>query len=137
VPSAAPNVLRRIAEHELEECFHDLSPTKKAELATSLVRQWTTNGGEAVLLTLEKEFWFHIEHFEDGRRNVVRDVRDCNFTAHLQRNRVIEVEIPALLDTLNVCQSARCYTDDGEMLQLRVNPAGKSYHIELVPDAER
>jgi hypothetical protein len=132
-----PTALRRIAKHELDQCFCDLSATKKDELATSLVRQWTTNDGEAVILTVEREFWFHLNRLEDGRTQIVRDVQPGTFVAHLRRSRVIEEAIPALLDQLSVCQSAQCYSDDGELLQLRVSPAQKKYYIELVPDSEK
>ena len=42
------NALRRIAEYELDQCFHDLNPLTRDELATSLVRQWIGNDGNAV-----------------------------------------------------------------------------------------
>lgn len=135
--SAKPNVLRRIAEHELAQSFCDLAPMKKDELATSLVRQWATHAGEAVILTSEHEIWFHLQRLEGGGTKVVRDVRPANFVKHLRRSRVVEEEIPALLDALNVRQSVQCYTEDGELLHLRVNPAEKKYYIELVPDSER
>ena len=45
------NALRQIAEHELDRCFHDLSPFTRDELATSLVRQWIGNDGNAVIVT--------------------------------------------------------------------------------------
>jgi hypothetical protein len=135
--AAKPNVLRRVAEHELEQTFCDLTAAKKAEFATSLVRQWATNAGEAVILTLEREFWFHLSRLDGGGTQVVRDVQPGTLAGHLRRSRVIEEEIPALLDALSVRQSVQCYNDDGELLQLRVSPAEKKYYIELVPDSER
>lgn len=135
--AAKPNVLRRIAEQELEQCFCDLTPTKKDEFATSLVRQWTTNAGEAVLLTLEREFWFHLERRADGNTEVGRKVQRGTFVEQMRGSRIVEEEIPALLDALSVRQTVQCYNGDGEVLRLRVNPAEKMCYIEIVPDAER
>src|SRR5262249_29243965 len=114
-----------------------LSPAKKADLAISLVRQWATNAGEAVILTPERDFWFHLSRLEDGGTQVVRDVQQGTFVGYLRRSRVVEEEIPARLDALSLRQSVPWYNDDGELLQLRVNPGAKRYSIELVPDSER
>ena len=135
--SSKPNVLRPITEHELDACFCDLSPKKRDDLATSLVRQWMNHSGVAVIVTRAHEFWFRMNRLEDGRTEVVRDVQQGTFVAHLRRSRVIEEEIPALLHELSLCQSTCCYNEDGEMLQLRVDPAQKKFYIELVPDSDR
>ena len=135
--SAKPNVLRMIAERELDACFHDLAPITRDELATSLVRQWISNDGAAVIVTRDYHFWFRLTRLEDGMTRVVRDIQAGTLSEHLRHSRVIEDEIPGLLHDLSVCQSARCYTDDGELLQLRVDPAKATFHIELVPDQER
>jgi hypothetical protein len=135
--SPKPNVLRRIAEHELATCFPDLAPTSREELATSLVRQWITNDGRAVIVTRDLHYRFHLTRREDGMSRVVRDIREGTFSEHLRRSRVIEEEIPGLLYQLSVCQSARCSTDYGEVLQLRVDPAKNLFYIELVPDRDK
>src|SRR5205085_2824812 len=54
------SILRTIAEHELEACFGQLNPVTKHDLATSLVRQWLTNGGQAVIVTREYHLWFRM-----------------------------------------------------------------------------
>ena len=135
--SAKPNVLRRIAEHELDTCFPDLAPTSREELATSLVRQWITNDGAALIVTRDHHYRFRLTRLKDGMNRVVRDIREGTFSEHLRRSRVIEEDISGLLYQLSVCQSARCYTDYGEVLQLRVDPAKNMFYIELVPDRER
>jgi hypothetical protein len=135
--SAKPNVLRIIAEHELDACFSDLSRTTRNELATSLVRQWITTNGSAVRITRDYHFWFRMTHLEAGQRQVVRTVQKGTFSEFLRRSRVIEEQILALLHELSLCQSARCYTDYGKLLQLRVDPAQERFYIELVPDQER
>jgi hypothetical protein len=135
--SAKANVLRRIAEGELVACFRDLAPVTKNELATSIVRQWITYEGAAVILTRDQQFWFRASRLDDGNTQVVRDVQQNTFVEHMRRSRVMEEEIPGLLHALSLRQSVRCSTDYGEVLQLRVNPANKMFHIELVPDQER
>jgi hypothetical protein len=132
-----PVVLRKIAEHELETCFHNLSPTTRDELATSLVRQWTTYEGKAVIPTPKNHFWFRVSPLEEGGTKVVRETSEASFSDHMRRSRIPEADFPALLHDLTLCQSTRCYNSDGEMLQLRVDPAKKEFYIELVPDEDR
>ena len=135
--STKPNALRTIAEHELNACFGNLSPNTRDELATSLVRQWITSDGAAMVVTRDHHFRFNLSRLGDGNTQVVRKVEAGVFIEHLRRSRVIEDEIPRLLHELSVCQSTRCYTDYGEELQLRVDPAKAMFYIEFVPDAER
>jgi hypothetical protein len=136
MPSERANALRTIAEHELEACFGQLDPATKNDLATTLVRQWITNDGRAVIVTREHHFWFKMDSLEDGQTQVVRDVEAGTFVDHLRRSRVVEAEIPALLHELTLRQCVRCYTDYGQPLQLRVDPANKMFFVELVLDQE-
>lgn len=129
--------LRRVAEGILNETFHDLSSDSRDELATSLVRQWITNEGVAVIVTRDHCIWYHLKPNEDGSGQVVREVTPGTFTDHMRRSRVVEEQIPQLLHEVTLRQRARCTTDDGEVLELRVEPATKTFHIELVPDDER
>jgi ABC-type nitrate/sulfonate/bicarbonate transport system ATPase subunit len=50
------SVLRKIAEHELDQCFHELDAQTRDELATSLVRQWIEDADNAVLVTRQFHF---------------------------------------------------------------------------------
>jgi len=130
-----PNVLRIIAEKTLDQCFGQLSPATKNELATSILRQWIT-AGRAVIVTPEHNYWFRMTRLDDGGTQVVREVQEGTFVDHLRRSRVIEEQIPSLLHELSLCQSVRCSTDQGEPLQLRVDPAKGTFHIEFVHDAD-
>ena len=49
------NALRKIAEHQLDQCFHGLTPLTRDELATSLARQWIGNDGNAVYVAYAKQ----------------------------------------------------------------------------------
>jgi hypothetical protein len=46
-----PSLLRTAAEQSLARTFSDLTPSKLDELAVSMVRQWTTCNGTAVVMT--------------------------------------------------------------------------------------
>jgi hypothetical protein len=128
------NALRRIAEHELDQCFHELDPLIRNELATSIVRQWIGNGGNAVIVTREFHFWFRMKKLEDGQTQIVRDREPQTFVDHMRKSRVIEEQIPSLLHELSVRQSVECQTDYGEKLRLRVDPGKPTFYVELVTD---
>lgn len=128
------NALRKIAEHELSCCFHGLSATACDELATSLVRQWIGNDGNAVIVTRDFQFWFRIKKLDNGQMHVVRDVQPQTFVDQIRKSRVIEDQIPSLLHELNLRQSADAATDYGEKVRLRVEPANSTFFVELVAD---
>jgi hypothetical protein len=131
------NALRQIAEHELDRCFHDLSPFTRDELATSLVRQWIGNDGNAVIVTRDFHFWFRMKKLEDGQTQVVRDRQPQKFVDQMRKSRVIEAEIPRILHELAVRQSVECWTDYGEKLRLRVDPANTQFFVQLVTDDDQ
>ena len=128
------NAMRNIAEHELDRCFHDLNPVTRDQLATSLVRQWIGNDGNAVIVTREFHFWFRIKKLDDGQTQVVRDRVPQTFVNHMRESRVIEEEIPGLLHELSIRQSVECLTDYGQKLRLRVEPGKPRFYVELVLD---
>ena len=101
------------------------------------MRQWITYDGAAVIIDWQHQFWFRLTRLESGTTQVVRDVQKSHFTEQLRRSRVAEGETRGLLHELSVRQLARCLTDYGEMLQLRVDPAKSLFYIELVPEADR
>lgn len=135
--SEKTNPLRTIASDMVSQCFENISPELKEELSVSIVRQWLTNQRKALLMTMDHHFWLSLNRLEDGRHEVVRDVQHNLFIEHMRRSRVLEYDIPGLLHELNICQAARCHVDYGELLQLRVEPREKQFHIELVPDQDR
>ena len=126
--------LRKIAEHELKQCFHDLNPLTRDELATSLVRQWIGNDGNAVIVTPDFHIWFRMKKLDDGQTEVVRDCQPQTFADHMRKSRVIEEQIPRLLHELSVRQNTECLTDYGQKLRLRVDPAKPMFFVELVLD---
>jgi hypothetical protein len=136
MPSIKRNVLRKIAEDQLGDCFHDLDAATRIELAISVVRQWITCEGNAVIVACDRHFWFRIRKMEDGQSHVVRDIEKGAFIDRMRRSRVMEEEIPHLLHDLNIRQCVRCYSAVGQLLQLRVDPAKRKFHIEVVRDED-
>lgn len=47
-----PHILRAVAHAELDKFFPSQAPAAREELVTSVVRQWTTYGGNAGVFTL-------------------------------------------------------------------------------------
>lgn len=131
------NPQRTIATDVVSACFGELSPDLREDLSISIVRQWLTNRGIALLMTTDHHFWLILTSLEDGQYQVVRDVKPNHFIEHMRRSRVLENEIPGLLHELNIRQVARCNANYGELLQLRVEPQQRRFHIELEPDQER
>jgi hypothetical protein len=136
MPTSKPNVLRKIAEQQLDGCFNGLAGATRNELATSIVRQWLTYEGAAVLLNLEQNFWFRLTRLENGMTQVVRDIQPSSFSEQIRRSGAAAAEIPGLLHELTLCQNARCRAENGAALQMRVDPATAEFTIEFVPDAE-
>lgn len=128
------NALRKIAEHELDQCFHGLSAATRDELATSLVRQWIGSDGNAVIVTRDFHFWFRMKKRDDGQTEVVRDRHQQTFVDQVRKSRVIEEQIPRALHELSVRQSAEAMTDYGQKVRLRVDPAKPMFFVELVLD---
>ena len=100
MPLPKGDILRKIAEKELDASFRELDRVTRDEYATSLVRQWVTNGGVAVIPTADHDLWFRVTPLEDGKTQVVRKIEKGNFSEHLRRSRVIENQIPRLLHGL-------------------------------------
>lgn len=136
MPSIKPNLLRKIAEDQLGDCFHDLDAATRNELAISLVRQWITCDGNAVIVACDRHFWFRMKPMAAGQSQVVRDIEKGTFIDRMRRFRVMEEQIPHVLHDLNIRQCARCYSAIGQLLQLRVDPAKRKFHIEVIRDED-
>jgi hypothetical protein len=132
-----PHALRKIAEHELDQCFHGLAPATRDELATSLVRQWIGNDGNAVIVTRQFHLWFRMTKIGGGKTQVVRDPQPQTFVDDMRKSRVVEEQIPGLLHELSVRQSAECVTDYGQKIRLRVEPGKNMFFVELVLDDDK
>ncbi len=124
-----PSLLRTAAEQSLARTFCDLTPSKLDELAVSMVRQWTSCNGTAVVMTPTHDLWFTMKR-EPGRSIDVRlGITPSTPVERMRESRIAEEDIPAVLDELNIRQTARCHADYGQALLLRVDPAQRSFHI--------
>ena len=132
--TAKGTVLRKVAENELNTCWPDLLPETKQDLTTSIVRQWITNDGMAVVVTRDHHVWFRLTQLEDGQMRVGKEILEGTFTDHMRHSRIIEEQIPRLLHELTLRQSVQCETDYGQTVRLRVDPSKKMFFIEMMPD---
>jgi len=131
------SALREIAELELDQCFDDLSPTTRDELANSLVRQWIGNDGKAIIVNRDFEFSFALTTRSDGALQVVRERAPQTFVDHMRKSRVIERDIPRLLHEVSIRQTTECMADYGQKLRLRAEPnKSPTFFIEYVLDDE-
>jgi len=129
------NGLRGLAEELLDRTFSGLEPALRADLATSLVRQWVTNGGRAVIATEDGLYWLGLERLADGGYLVSRTVEDAALADELRARGVLAAEIPDLLHDLTLRQCAGCETADGEEVLLRIDPVARRFSIERGRDA--
>ncbi len=122
--------LRMIAENELNKHFGDIDTAVRNELATSLVRQWLTNDGHAMVVTSTHQFWFRIVARSDGCE-VGFNKAKSNWGRILSQSwHVDEEEIPGLLHQLNLCQSVLCHTTEGRMVRLWIEPKERTVRSE-------
>jgi hypothetical protein len=54
-------VMRKIASDAVEKVFRDLAPEEEEELVTSVLRQWLTFDGHAVLLEEKARFYLILQ----------------------------------------------------------------------------
>jgi hypothetical protein len=126
--------LRKIAESVLASHFGDLDPEVMQELATSLVRQWLTNDGHAGFVTSSHQHWFRAVPREDDGVEVGSSSPDGDWARVLSHDwQVDEDDVPELLHSLNLCQSALCRTADGRTIQVRVEPKERTVRCQEQP----
>ena len=76
------NPLRKIAEHELDQCFDSMDRRICNDLATRLVHQWYDYDGNAVILTPDYQFWIRAKSLDAGQTQVVRQWDSQTFVVH-------------------------------------------------------
>jgi hypothetical protein len=114
-----------------------LSQLTRDELATSLVRQWIGNEGNAVIVTRDYQFHFRIKKLHDEQTQVVRNCKPQTFVDHVRKSRAIEEDIPRLLHELSLRQSVEYMTDYGQKMRLRVDPRKPMFFVEIVTDDDK
>jgi hypothetical protein len=128
-----PRELRRLAEALLDEIeeYGELPGAERADVATSLVRQWLTYEGHASLFLDEEEVHLALGRTPLGRRCVVPEPAGHGWVRQLTRDwKVRPDDLPEVLDQLNRGQSAEVVNADGVPLRLWVNPKEKRRGVE-------
>jgi hypothetical protein len=120
-------VLRNLADAFLATVSDDDLTSSRAELATSLVRQWITNNSRAVLYLGEKAHFLRVE-FDGSRAELYDNVKPNASVWFRQDMRDWEIDEDVYREgirQLNIGQSAIIENRRGEYLRLWVNPEGR------------
>jgi hypothetical protein len=136
-----PQELRRLAEALVDEMDADgeLPEAERADIATSLVRQWLTYDGRAILFHGEEQVCITLGRTPLGRPCVVPESAGRGWVRLLARDwKIHPDDLPEVLDQLNRGQSAEVVNADDVPLRLWVNPGQGRRGVEpLAPEAFR
>jgi hypothetical protein len=133
--------LRRLAEALLDEIdeYDELPEAERADVATSLVRQWLTYEGHATLFLEDEQVYLDLGRTPLGKPCVVPELAGHGWVRQLARDwNVSADDLPEVLDQLNRGQSAEVVSADGVPLRLWVNPRERRRVVEpLAPGGSR
>ena len=130
---ANSRALRRLAEALLDEMAGDevLPGGERADVATSLVRQWLTYEGHATLFLDDEQVYLDLGRTPLGKPCVVPEPAGHGWVRQLARDwKVHPDDLPEVLDQLNRGQSAEVVSADGVPLRLWVNPRERRRGVE-------
>jgi hypothetical protein len=129
--------LRRIAREFLEGFASEqvLPASEHKDIAGSLVRQWLTYNGTAVLLLGEPMFYVQLGATPLGRTRVNVIPGRRTWEALTEDWRIDPSEVPQVMERLNLAQSAEVTNLDGERLRVWVDPGKRSRGVESLDEA--
>jgi len=124
--------LRGMAEDIVGQIVDDgFSVGERADLVTSLVRQWATYDGHAAMLLGENAFFLELGHTPLGRPSAHSEpgpklwLRQVAIEWNVDLDDLVDVR-----NQLNRGQSAEVVTSDGLPLRLSVNPSERKFSVE-------
>lgn len=138
--------LRQLAADLLEDASgkFDLSLEDREGLITSLVRQWITYDGHALLFLEETKVYFHLGSSPLGRSTIGIEPCPSNWPDVLRDDwQIGDDDLRDLLRQLNVGQSAEVVNQEGTTLRVWVDPKQRTNQVEPLspeprrPDAKR
>jgi hypothetical protein len=126
------NVLRKIARSQVERYCVQFPADVRNDLEVSLVRQWTTNDGKAVLIFSGGQLWFTLERHEDsfhvgtveGERVFARQIQE--------QFQLDPEEMPELLHRLNCTQSVALDAPGGRKFSVSLDYDSRSLRFEEI-----
>jgi hypothetical protein len=131
--------MRKLALDAVEKIFPLLTPDEEEALVSSVVSQWITYDGHAVLLKQEGRYFLGLRREEDLLiMNIQHDPGPVLHPA-LLRDWWIDIDqVPEIVQSLNVHQIAKVTNRHGVPLRVSVNPKERSIWIDdLRPPSQR
>ena len=125
--------LRQLAEELLEEIAEGepIPEADRADLATSLVRQWITYDGKATLFIGEGQFCFVLAETPLGTYRVIPEQLPPGWISRfIQDWKINREDLPQLFGQLNLGQSVETINRDGIPIRLWVNPKQRGMGVE-------
>ncbi|HEX4591384.1 MAG TPA: hypothetical protein VH120_15725, partial [Gemmataceae bacterium] len=132
--------LRQLAEGLINQLASDVSlpESDRADLVTSVLRQWLTYDGRATLfLGEDRQVALFLERTALGKTRVrIGTVGDRWVPLLYRLWKIKPDDMPDILDQLNQSQSADAVNSDGVRLRLWVNPKEQKQGVEPVDPEE-
>lgn len=132
--SSSTRVLRQLAEELIDQMAEEysLSNSDRADLATSLVRQWITYDGHATLfLDDEHQIYLHLVRTPLGRPRPVPEAGLLGWIKQFTTDfQISPDDVPEIIAQLNRGQSAEVTNQDGVPVRVWVNPKEKRHGAE-------
>ena len=125
--------LRQLAEELLEGIVNGepIPEADRADLATSLVRQWITYDGKATLFIGEGQFCFVLAETPLGTYRVIPEQLPPGWINRLIQDwKISREDLPQLFGQLNLGQSVETINRDGIPIRLWVNPKERGMGVE-------
>jgi hypothetical protein len=123
-------VMRKIASDAVEKVFRDLAPEEEEELVTSVLRQWLTFDGHAVLLEEKARFYLILQENAESYGLTTHQVPGEPLWPFLRDWQIDLDLLPEMLHDLNVCQSVEVTNLKGAALRVSVDPKGRTIQLE-------
>lgn len=131
--------LRHLAEELVGQIAEEerILEDARADLVTSLVRQWGTYDGHATLFLDKRQVYFHLVKTKLGGLRAVPEADVSDWIEHNMAEWDIAPEkMPELIEQLNRGQSAETTDQKGIPLRLWVNPKERNRGVEVLVELE-
>jgi hypothetical protein len=138
--SINPRELREIAEDIYDKIAAEAGfpDSERADLVTSIVRQWVTCDGHATLLADERrQVFLVVKKTPLGTKDVAVEWRRADWSGFIADWKIDPDEMPAIVHQLNRGQGAETITGDGRPLRVYVDPEKGTHGVEALDEDKR